>query len=159
MPAQKPRPEGIETYLQHSTLPHQLFEPAQKPRPEGIETWRRLSCRTRWRWRRPRSPDQRGLRLATIGRTKQTELSRPRSPDQRGLRLLRYVPPLPDQAGRPESPDQRGLRLETFVCSVYYTDNPERMPRPEGIATRISRWQCSYLPWQRKCPDQRGLCS
>ena len=36
-PAQKPRPEGIETF-NFPNIDQFSFEPAQKPRPEGIET-------------------------------------------------------------------------------------------------------------------------
>ena len=61
MPAQKPRPEGIETNISLGHI-YKLYRPAQKPRPEGIET---LLDRRPWptvQVRRPRSPDQRGLR-------------------------------------------------------------------------------------------------
>ena len=47
VPAQKPRPEGIETAARWWAA-RWGFTPAQKPRPEGIETCRISTVATFW---------------------------------------------------------------------------------------------------------------
>ena len=173
-----PRPEGIATVL---------------ARPVQILQLSRNEC-----------PDQRGLRPfpALLGRT--FSECRNECPDQRGLRLFWWsLPVLLVQAGTnaptrgdcdearsriltekgsagtnaptrgdcdgdhrafSRSPDvpERMPRPEGIAtppsCSLRSRWKwPERMPRPEGIATQSTRSRTGPGRGRNECPDQRGL--
>ena len=133
-PAQKPRPEGIETESADGNAGAHVG-PAQKPRPEGIETCSSTLATITPPFCRPRSPDQRGFRRGGIVLIVRAFACRPRSPDQRGLRRCRPASgPFPSPS-RPRSPDQRGLRrcFGIFFCCFHLW--PAQKPRPEGIET------------------------
>ena len=129
-------------------------------------------------------PDQRGLRLAdrTLYRTIRITLSRNECPDQRGLRHHLAAAFVDLSKSRNECPDQRGLRRWFLLLDPTSLVGPERMPRPEGIATLYrkplsccrcwagtnapTRGDCDWYPLssfttsllgRNECPDQRGL--
>ena len=103
--------------------------------------------------------DQRGLRLPSGSFPEMWEiLSRNECPDQRGLRPIDFlICTHTTIASRNECPDQRGLRLLQVQGTGQAKDDPERMPRSEGIETcRFVFFICNSTT-RNECPDQRGL--
>ena len=134
-----------------------LVLPERMPRPEGIATVR-PPRRTSLPVRRNECPDQRGLRRMLNAVRYIVPSCRNECPDQRGLR--QQAPPCSRSTGacRNECPDQRGLRHQLGFSAFLVISWPERMPRPEGIATQQMTQYCEPCHLGRnECPDQRGL--
>ena len=110
------------------------IEPERMPRPEGIATRPSVAAICCLSCRNE-CPDQRGLRLCQDSSTLLVDSCRNECPDQRGLRpgVLAQGADLlvePERMPRPEG-------IATIACAAVAVlfILPERMPRPEGIAT------------------------
>ena len=128
-----PRPEGIATFIVISETQAPLCRPERMPRPEGIAT----QCFYGIAYLVSRA----GTNAPTRGDC-----------DEHNYLLVNC--PL---FCRNECPDQRGLRLQSSLFAIPFAVKPERMPRPEGIATWTSHRFFCLQTCRNECPDQRGL--
>ena len=154
-----PRPEGIATDMRDNRIAHQdALGRNECPDQRGLRLEPTHKSPSVFH-RRNECPDQRGLRQTLLASLLERCNSRNECPDQRGLRLAEPLFNPRFGLRRNECPDQRGLRRDKILDDEAQLREPERMPRPEGIATFDDQGTIIHFLLPERMPRPEGIAT
>ena len=157
MPERMPRPEGIATNTQASSY-RSFRSPERMPRPEGIATNAATTLLLSMIICRNECPDQRGLRHHLNNSSFLPSLAGTNAPTRGDCDF--FFHPLFDPLSVPERmPRPEGIATVSFAVSMVVSVWPERMPRPEGIATSLPSPSTAEEKLPERMPRPEGIAT